>query len=188
MVLGDDGTPYYRGRVAPPQPAGGTGPASGPARVSFDVPPGLVHVRLTIEDANQDTLDSEVRDLEVPDLTSPDVVIGTPRLYRARTARQLAEIKADADPMPVIGSSFSRAERLLVRVPVYGVPRLSARLLNSLGDAMQDLAVERPASPDAPAQIELSLASLAPGEYVLEIAAEADPDPVVEYVGIRVGN
>jgi hypothetical protein len=185
MAVGDDGTPYYRGRVLKEAAASG----SQAARVSFDVPPGLMHLRLTVESDDQTTLDSEIRDIEVPDLTSPDAGLGTPVLFRARTVRQLADLKAQADPMPAIGHDFSRAERLLVRVPVYGqAPELSARLLNRLGDAIQNLPIEPPASADGPAQIELALAALAPGEYVLEIAAKAEPSPVVEYVGIRVGS
>ncbi len=186
MALGDDGTPLYRGRV-PSAPPPATGTAPGPARVNFDVPPGLMHLRVTVESGDQSTLDSEVRDVDVPDLTSSDAVIGTPVVYRARTVRQMADLKAEVDPIPAIGHEFNRAERLLVRVPVYGAaPSLSARLLNRAGDAMQDLDVAPPATPGKPAEIELPLAGLAPGDYVIEISAPAEPQPAMQYVGIRV--
>ena len=181
MALGDDGTPLFRGRVPSAPPAPGAGSAPGPARVTFDVPPGLMHLRVTVESGDQSTLDSEVRDVDVPDLTSSDAVIGTPVVYRARTVRQLADLKAEADPIPAIGHEFNRAERLLVRVPVYGAaPSVTARLLNRAGDAMQDLDVEPPAAPGKPAQIELPLAALAPGDYVIEISAPADAGPALQ--------
>jgi VWFA-related protein len=188
MALGDDGTPLYRGRVPSTTPAAGTGTAAGPGRVSFDVPPGLMHLRITVESADQGTLDSEIRDVDVPDLTTADAVLGTPVVYRARTARQMADLKTAADPVPAIGHEFNRAERLLIRVPIYGAaPPLSARLLNQAGDAMEAVDVEAPAAAGSTAQIELPLASLAPGDYVLEISAKADPNPIVQYVGFRVG-
>jgi VWFA-related protein len=187
MALGDDGTPYYRGRVAV-APGATPAAAPGPARASFDVPPGLVHLRITVEDENQETLDSEVRDLEVPDLTSPELVLGTPLLYRAGTARQIEDIKAQADPVPAVGRTFNRAERLLVRVPVYGVaPTVVVRLLNQAGEPMRDLDVEQPGPDGVSSQFELPLNGLAPGDYVLEIGAGEPPARAVEYVGIRVG-
>lgn len=188
MALGDDGTPYFRGRAERPDTPN-AGAAPGASRTAFDVPPGMMHLRITVESEDGATLDSEVRDVDVPDLSSPDAVLGTPLVFRARTARQFADLKAAADPIPAIGHEFSRTEQLLIRVPLFGpAPDLSARLLNRAGDAMQDVAVEPPASPQAPAQIELPLSSLAPGDYVLEITADTGPEPSVEYVGIRVGS
>ncbi len=187
MALGDDGSPYYRGRVALPPAAGAV--AREAAHVSFDVPPGAMHLRLTVESADQGVLDSEVRDLDVPDLTGPGTALGTPAVFRARTARQIQDLRAAADAVPVVEREFTRAERLLIRVPVYGAaPAISARLLNQAGDPMQELAVEPPASPDAPAQIELALSSLAPGPYVLEISATGAGEPITEYVGLKVAS
>jgi hypothetical protein len=73
----------------------------------------------------------------------------------------------------------------LIRVPAYGpgntAPVLSAHLLNRGGQAMSELQVGPSASPDVQ-QIDLPLAGLAVGEYLLEIKA----GELKELVGFRV--
>src|SRR5688572_15215306 len=71
-------------------------------RFAFDAPPGRVELRLTVESAAGDTLDREIRSMDVPDLTTPDAAISTPRVYRARTARELQTLAADADAVPLV--------------------------------------------------------------------------------------
>jgi hypothetical protein len=106
-------------------------------------------------------------------------------LLRTRTARDLQQLTANPDAVPVATRDFSRADRLVVRVPVYGPgstpPTVSAQLLNRGGQRMSDVAVAPSAVPDTQ-QMELSLATLAPGEYILEIKA----GDVQELVGFRV--
>ncbi len=190
MAVGDDGTPYYRGRVPEQLPKAGT-PAPAGSRVSFDVPPGTMHMRLEVDSPDQSVLDTEVRDVTVPDLTAPDTVFGTPAVFRARTFLELQKIKDDPQAVPAVARAFSRTESLLVRVPVYAEasPALTARLLNRDGEPMEDLKVEPGPAPDAPSQIEVPLASLAPGDYVMEVSASAGgTKPVSEFVGFRVTN
>ena len=83
------------------------------------------------------------------------------------------------------GREFNRIEHLLVRVPAYGpggtTPELSVHLLNRAGAAMNELKAE--ASPrTGEQQIDLPLAALPPGEYVLEIKTS----DATELVGFRV--
>jgi hypothetical protein len=130
-------------------------------------------------------LDVETREIAIPDLTAADVMLGTPQLMRARMARDLQQIKGNPDAVPVAMRDFSRAERLVVRVPAYGpgntTPAVSARLLNRNGQPMSDVPVGPSAAPDTQ-EMELALAALAPGEYILEIKA----GEVSELVGFRV--
>ena len=74
--------------------------------------------------------------------------------------------------MPIAGREFNRIEHLLVRVPTYGpagtTPTLRVHLLNRAGAAMNELKAE-PAPKAGEQQIDLPLAALPPGEYVLEI-------------------
>ena len=73
-------------------------PPSGPQRLTFDAPPGELELRMSVEAAaGGGTLDSEIRTIAVPDLTSPDAAISTPRVHRARTARDFQTIAADAE-------------------------------------------------------------------------------------------
>jgi hypothetical protein len=75
---------------------------------------------------------------------------------------------------------------LLVRVPAYGTggtPALKIHLLNRSGSAMSELTATA-APKEGEQQVELALAPLAPGEYVLEIKAADSDTP--ELVGFRV--
>ena len=198
-AIGPDGAPYFRGRVpdvalVSSQPAGGAAAAlsSGtaaraPTRVTFEVSPGKVQLRMSVEGSASQVIDSDMREIAVPDLTSAQPTLGTPQLLRARTARDYQQIKADPDTVPLATREFARTDRLLIRVPAYGpgstVPSLSVHLLNRTGQPMSELQAE-PSSVSGTLQIELSLAGLAAGEYVLEIKA-IDGD-AKELVGFRV--
>jgi hypothetical protein len=188
-AVGPDGAPYYRGRVpavAPTAtPAAAAATASSPARVSFEAAPGKLQLRLSVEGSSSQVLDTETREIAVPDLTSSGIVLGTPQVLRARTARDYQQIKSDPDAVPLPVREFSRTDRLLIRVPAYGpantVPALAAHLLNRGGQTMSELQVGPSGSPDVQ-QIELPLAGLAVGEYLLEIKT----GDLKELVGFRV--
>jgi VWFA-related protein len=185
-AIAPDGSPYFRGRVpdAAPAPAAGTVSSS----VVFDAPPGQMQLRLSVESADAQVIDSEVREITVPDLTS-QTALSTPAVFRVRTARELQQLKADPKAVPTAAREFTRTERLLIRVTAYGpaatAPTLTARLLNRAGKAMNDLQVTPPASASAPSEIDLPLASLSSGEYLLEITA-AGESGITELVGFRV--
>ena len=182
-----DGAAYFRGRVPEAAPVAPpvAGAAVAGARVTFEANPGKVQLRLSVEGSSSQVLDVVTREIAIPDLTAADVVLGTPQLLRSRTARDLQQIKANPDPVPVAARDFSRAERVVVRVPAYGpgntVPMVSARLLNRNGQPMSDVPVGPSPAPDTQ-EMELTLAALAPGDYILEIKA----GDVSELVGFRV--
>jgi VWFA-related protein len=201
IAAGTDGPPYFRGRVpdvalastsgsssASAALAGGSA-ARGPSRVTFEAPPGKMQLRLSIEGTGSQVLDTEVRDVTVPDLTKVQIALGTPALFRARTARDYQQLKADPDAVPAAGREFSRSDRILIRVPVYGPgdtsPPLSVHLLNRAGSPMSQIPVS-PSSKAGEQVIELPLAGLAPGEYLLEIKAGSDAEQAKELLGFRV--
>src|SRR5207253_1978061 len=104
MAVGTDGSPYFRGRVPDVALAssasttgtnGAAAAARAPSSVTFDVKPGKMQLRVSVEGTGAQTLDSEVRDITVPDLAAPQTMIGTPKLYRARTPRELQQLKGD---------------------------------------------------------------------------------------------
>jgi VWFA-related protein len=172
-AVGPDGSPYFRGPVSD-------------RLVSFDANPGKMQLRLSVEGAASQVLDMDAREIAVPDLTGTDTLIGTPQLLRARTARDFQQIKSNANAVPAAAREFSRAERLLIRFPVYGpggtAPQVSAHLLNRGGQAMAELPVASSAAAPEVREIDLALASLAPGEYVIEIKT----GDIRELIGIRV--
>ena len=199
MALGSDGTAVFRGRVPdavapPPQPApspaGAAAGARQPASVSFDAPPGKVQLRVSVEAGPNQVIDSETREITVPDLSAPQTSLGTPKLFRARTMRDFQQLKAAGDALPVAAREFPRTDRLLVRVPAYGPgessPTVTAKLLNRGGQAMSDVPVAPSSTSKFEQQIDLPLAGLAPGEYVLEIKAVGEGGEAKELVGFRV--
>jgi VWFA-related protein len=182
-AVGPDGTPYFRGRVPDTPPVATAGTATGPTQVSFEALPGKMQLRVSVESAGSEVLDSEVREVAVPDLTAPDRVIGTPAVFRARTVRELQQLKTDAHAAPTATREFSRSDRVFVRIPVYGQnPTLTAKLLNRAGDAMSELPVNATGG-GSTRDVDLTLSSLPPGEYLVEISSGAGSK---ELVGFRV--
>ncbi len=186
LATGGGGDPYFRGAVPadPAPPAGGVA-VRGPWQVGFDAVPGRLDLTLTVEGSAAEVLDKDQIEIDVPDLTGPDVRLSTPQLFRARTAREWQALAADAGATPSVGREFSRTERLLVRVAVLGAaaPPPAARVLNRGGDRMVDLAPQPAAIGGAWWHVDVPLASLPAGEYLIELAA-ADAR---ELVAIRVG-
>jgi VWFA-related protein len=198
----DGSASYFRGKVpetASAAPAGdgnGNGNAAGPsssaspaaARVTFEAKPGTVDLRLSVEGAHAQVLDTEMRQITVPDLTAPQVTLGTVEVLRGRTPREFQQLKQNPDAVPVATREFRRTERLLIRVPAYGPggqpPALTAQLLNRQGQKMSDLPIA-PVPSTSDQQVDLPLASLAPGEYLVEVQAAGDAN-TRQLVGFRV--
>jgi hypothetical protein len=201
MALGTDGSLVFRGRVpdvavASTSPAAGVAAANasgsaarGAQRVVFDARPGKVQLRVSVEGSSSQVLDSETRELTVPDLTAPQPMLGTPLILRARTLPELNRLKADPDAIPTASREFSRTDRLVVRVPVYGpggtTRPLKVHILNRAGSAMSELPVAPSAKPGEQ-QVELGVAALPPGEYVLEIKIGDQDGDAKELVGFRI--
>jgi VWFA-related protein len=201
-AVSPDGSPYFRGRVPAAAPlvaaaAGATGTAAAaaaatpkaPQRVTFDVNPGKMQLRLSVEGADSQVLDTETREIVVPDLTSAQPLMGTPAVFRARTAREFQTLRTATDVIPLAGREFNRVEHLLIRVPTYGpggtAPTLHARILNRAGSPMNDLQVE-PAPTPGEQQVDLPLAALPPGEYVVEIRTGDQDGDAKELFAFRV--
>ena len=199
------GNVVFRGRaperpVVPAPTTGSLGAAGAsvqaaalaPQRLTFDAPPGKVELRITVEGATGGTLDSEIRDLEVPDFTTPQVLIGTPRLYRARTLPELRTITADANAVPAAGREFSRTERVLIRFNAYAPgterPEATAVLLNRGGTKMSDVPVTASAVAGTTHEITLSLATIPAGEYLLEVTAKSAAGETKTLIPFRVSS
>ncbi len=190
-AAGSDGNPYFRGQLSAATATPGTAGASDAGRrVSFDVPPGQMQLRVSVEGADAGLLDSETREVAVPDLTAPQTSLSTPQIYRARTVREMQQFKGDPQALPTIGREFSRADRLLIRVAAYGPgvakPTVSARILSRVGQVITTFA-SAPSSPDgAASDFEVPLSGLAAGEYVLQIEAMGEGGDARELVAFRI--
>lgn len=151
-------------------------------RVRFEAEHGPVEIRLLIEDADGGVLDRDQRSVELPANTAAG--ISTPRVFRARTARDVQALAADADPLPVVGREFSRSERLIVRFDAYGGGTPVVRLLDRRGAPLRAVAVTAAAAGGTHA-IDLALNALVAGDYVLEIAMPGAP-AVTELIAFRI--
>ena len=186
-ALAPDGKVLFEGPVAPTGAGTIEEPGAVPSRATFDVPPGRVKLRMTIQDAASQPLDRDVRDIVVRDLSGA-VAIGTPEVMRARNARELRTLEG-SPAVPVVSREFSRAEQLLLRVPVYGSndsrPEVSVRLLGRSGQTMRQLdAVE--GDTNGPGVFTLPLAGLATGEYTIEVTATSASGRAIDRLTFRV--
>lgn len=176
----EDGTVVYEGVVGP-----AVGELGGSSRAAFEAPPGRLRLRMSIEDATARVLDTDVRDLLVAGLAGP-LVIGTPAVFRARTARLFNELAQRQDAAPSASREFSRVERLLIRVPIYATEPLaaSATLTNRAGQLMRTLSVS--GDRERGYSVDLPLASLAAGEYAVAVQAVAGEHEARETISFRV--
>jgi VWFA-related protein len=186
-ALAVSGEPLFRGRI----PAAEGNPGAGAhGAASFDAPPGRVQLRIAFEGAQGEVLDSAIEEITVPDFTQVEVTFATPRVYRARTARDIQTLKAQPDAVPTSDREFSRTERLLVRAEAYApggvTPGITARLLNRAGDGMADLPVQ--ATTAGAIDVELTLSALAAGEYLIELTATNPAGSTAqELIAFKVG-
>ncbi len=193
-VLTPDGRPVFRGRV-PEQPAavstGSTAGATALAAASsatFEVPPGQIQLRMAVQNADGQVMDSSLQEVTVPDYTKVQVALGTPRFFRARNARDAQAVLANAAAVPTAERTFARTDRIVIRVDAFAPggakPAVTARLLNRAGTAMSDVNVQIAA--DGAAQMEVPLAPLAAGEYLLELTAKAEGSSSQELLAFRL--
>ncbi len=184
-----EGKPVFRGRVPEGSTPSPTATIAAGGSASFEVPPGQLQLKMTVETESGQVLDSSTRELTVPDYTTVQVSLGTPRLYRGRTARDLQAIRADPAATPAVERLFSRTERLLVRVESYGpggtTPSVTGKLLNRAGAMMSDLTLQ--AGANGLFETELPLSALAAGEYLIELTAKSESGTTQDTIAFRVG-
>ena len=191
-ALAPDGRPLFRGRV-PDQPLpAASGTALGavvPSSATFEVPPGQMQMRIVVQNADGQVMDSALQELTVPDYTKVQVSFATPRMFKARTPRDVKALMADPVAPPSADRTFSRTERLFLRVDAYAPgaskPVVTARLLNRDGTSMGDVPVRM--SETGTAELDLALAAYAAGDYLLELNATADGSSAQEVVAFRIG-
>jgi hypothetical protein len=181
-----DGSTVFAGTVRP-STAGSSSSLDAPVEANFDVKPGRLLVQIAIQDADAHLLDTDVRDVIVGGLPGP-VEVGTPEVLAARSAREYRELGADRSAVPVGTRDFTRDERLLIRVPVYGRDpsiEVTATLASKLGSAMRSLTAT-PVPDTWLYEIDLPLAGLAAGEYSIQIAATGNTGNSHDAVSFRV--
>ncbi len=162
-------------------------PGDEPPQAVFEAAPGRLRVQMSIEDAASRVVDTDVRDVVVGPLSGP-LVLGTAEVLRASNARAFRALAADPAAAPAAARVFSRTERLLIRVPVYAADQsasLKASLASKPGTSMRALTVTRSSRPDL-YEVDLPLAGLAAGDYVVELTAKSPAGDANDIVAFRV--
>ena len=187
-------TPRGAAAAAPTSPASASGAAAAagaavaPTRVEFEVPPGPIELQIAVEDSGKQVLDRETKKIVVPSL-GVGLTMSTPEVFRARTQRELQTLLGDATAIPLTEREFRRTDKLLIRVGAQSAasqtPRISARMLNRDGGEMTPLAAI-PAGFGDLSNINVPLAALPTGEYLIEIKATDGAEQTVTLVAIRI--
>ena len=163
--------------------------------IAFNAAPGPIALEMALQSSSGAPLDTDYRGVVVPNLKVTKTTLATPQVLRTRTARQFDEASRNPEAAPVAARTFSRTERLIVRVPAYApldaTPVVTGKLLNRRGVAMRDLEAVAADLPPGVVQFDLPLASLAPDEYRVELLASnpsVPGDQVKEIIVLRVTN
>ncbi|MDR1990359.1 MAG: VWA domain-containing protein [Acidobacteriaceae bacterium] len=156
-------------------------------RATFSAPPGRVLVQLAIEDSSSRVLDHEVRELEIAAYTAKGA-INAPEIFRARTVRELKAIRDDPSAAPTTSRRFSRAETLIIRIPVVGEADALpvVQLKTAFGSTLRDLRVTPVDGHDGLYEIELPLTLLASGDYVIDTYASVKGVTLEDRLAFRV--
>jgi len=157
-------------------------------QLSFAVHPGDVRLTIIVKDDRGDIVDEDTRQIAVPDLGQPKLTLSSPSAILARNAAELKSVGAAT--VPFAGREFSRTDRVFVRFTVYGEASatavVKARLLSRTGAELRPLEVSAPRDGLDAYQIDVPLASLARGDFVIAIAAEAGDDRAEALFPLRV--
>ena len=158
--------------------------------LSFPAVPGPVQLQLTVRDAAGNVVDEDRRPFSVPDLSAANLAVGVPMLLRARTAAD-ARLFAEGRPAtPFAGREFVRTDRLFVRFSVFGesarAADVSAQLTNKTGRTLLELPIVPMPGGDSAYQVELPMASIARGDYLLALAARHGEERARALVPVRV--
>ena len=142
-----------------------------PGGTSFDVPEGPVQLSIRVLDRAGEIVDRETRSVDAPPAEGPLWLSAV--VHRAATPAEARTLLA-ADAPIYAGREFVRTDRLLIRLHAYGkadkTATITGRLIDRRGATLLPLAIS--GSPDA-WQIDLPLASIAPGDFALAFEAQS---------------
>ena len=157
-----DGTVYFDGDV-PRESA------------SFSAAPGALTIQRTVLDSTGAAADRQSSTFQVPDFASGALTISSPVLLRARNALERRSLAAADDAPPYAGQVFARGDRLMLRFSVFGAAASSAivtvNLLSRKGVALAALPFARRGAREGDYEVQLPVASIAQGDYMLAVEA-----------------
>jgi hypothetical protein len=129
----------------------------------------------------------EIATVLVPEPPSAALSVPAPALWLVRTPADLKRAQSDTPPEPYAGRDFSRTQRILMRIVVGGqlaaTASVSVGLIDRRGKRLTDLPFTRTPTGWL---LDLPLQSIARGEYLIAVEAQAEGERSIAYVPIRV--
>ena len=161
-----------------------------PAGTIVAVPPGAIKVTLSVHDGAGEVIDREAKLIDVPDPEASPLWITSPAIFRAQNVREFRGLERGPTAMPFPGREFVRTDRLIVQFAVHGpaasAAKISARIISQWGKDLAELPIAPRANPDGPYELELPLATVARGEFLIAITASSGSDQARAFVPIRI--
>lgn len=153
----------------------------------FDAPPGPMQITFSAHDETGDVIDRYERTIHVPDPAAGNMWISSPLVIRTSTPLELRTARRDPAPTPAAEREFSRSDRLLIRFGVHGAnatpAEVSACLLNNRAAQLTALPIERTGNHY---EIDLTLTSIARGDFVIRIEARHGNERAETFVPLRI--
>ena len=153
-------------------------------QVSFEAPPGELVLKTSVRSKAGDEIDGETRRIQVAGFDDGPA-IGTPVVLRGRTPIEVRAIAAGG-AAPSAAREFDRIDRLFIRFPLYGADQsqLTGQLLNRQAKPLLPLPIHK--RDDGTYEIDLPLASIARGDYLVAIEAATESATAKALVPFRV--
>jgi VWFA-related protein len=166
------------------------GPVDPAAGTIVPVPPGALKVTLSVLDGTGEVIDREAKVIDVPDPDASALWIASPVLFRAQNVREFRGLDRGPTAMPFPGREFVRTDRLIIQFAVHGpaapAAKVSARIISQWGKDLAELPLSPRANADGPYELELPLATVARGEFLIAISASSGTDHARAFVPIRI--
>jgi len=154
-----------------------------PGGTSFEVPDGAVQLSMRVLDRAGEIVDRETR--SVMTRTAEEQFWLTAVVHRAASAAEVRSL-AGSDAPIYAGRQFVRTDRLLIRIHAYGKTgesvTLTGRLIDRRGATLLPLAIS---GSSAGWQLDLPLASIAPGDFALVFEAQSGGERAETVVPLR---
>jgi VWFA-related protein len=168
-----NGASVYEGRLDEPS-------------ISFPAAAGEILITATARNADGDMLDRERRVLEIPAREAAPLSLSTPLVMRARTPNELKALDAGSGSAAAT-REFVRSDRLRVRIAPFGAAAknaiLKAVLLGARGVRLVELPMRTTGGFH---EVDLPLASVAQGEFLIRLEALSDEHKAEALVAFRV--
>ncbi len=157
---------------------------------SFEAPPGPLKVTFNVLDAEGNLVDRDTRTLDVPDLPNTPLWLSAPVLLRTRNALEYRALDRTGSARPFPGREFVRTDRVFIRFSVHGSQAdqavVNARITSQWGKDLAELPLVRRSPDPGYYEIDLPLSSVARGDFLIAVSANAGEQRVGALVPIRV--